>query len=301
VSGFETLSDQWPKGHDQSFLFSDLAELDSVGPKGVLMRFAFFCLIVVAGALPSQLSAQDLWGLVQGTQFSVPVQAPVSKVFTPKGFDDNDTPQFVVEGEFENACYSLTGVFLAPMDRGRQRFTFFVQADRIEDSFCPEEKKKIEKVPYFEVVNLPKLKKGRYELWHTQMVDRPAAILEIEEAQNKDSRDNVVYALVDSAVVEKDAAAENSYSITLYGEFIDSCHEIDIENSMAQPAGDQVVVVLPKIKTLKRDECHPEKRRFSRTLPIKDTAKALKAGDRTLFHIRTMNGKSFNIVQTLTR
>lgn len=265
------------------------------------MRFTLLSLIFLGSVLPSQAFTQDLWGLVQGAQFAVPVQAPVSKVFTPLGFDDNDTPQFVVEGEFENACYSFAGVFLAPIDRGRQRFTFFVQADRIEDDFCPEEKKKIKKVPYFEVVNLPKLKKGKYELWHTQMIERPAAILEIEEAQNKASTDNVVYALVDSAVIEPDQAAESSYNITLYGEFIDSCHEIDIENSMAQPAGDQVVVILPKIKTLKRDDCHPEKRRFSRTLPIKDPSKILKVGSRTLFHIRLMNGKSFNIIQTLTR
>ena len=255
---------------------------------------------LVAWFLIQDTFGQDLWGLVQGTQFSVPVQAPVSKVFTPKGFDDNDIPQFVVEGEFENACYSFSGVFLAPMDRGRQRFTFYVQADKIDDAFCPEEKKKIKGVPYFDVINLPKLKKGNYELWHTQLVDRPAAILEIEEAQNKSSQDNVVYALVDSAVVEKQSIVENPYHVTLYGEFIDSCHEIDIEKSMAQPAGDHVVVVLPKIKTLDRGDCRPEKRRFARSLPIKDPNDVLKDGGRTLFHIRTMNGKSFNIIQTLT-
>jgi len=249
---------------------------------------------------PSSLPAQDLWGMVQGAQVSFPVQAPILRVFTPKGFDDNDIPQFVVEGEFENACYSFAGVFLAPMDRSRQRFTFYVQADKIDERFCPEEKKNIRGVPFYDVVNLPKLKKGRYELWHTQMIDRPAAILEIEEAQNKDSQDNTVYALVDSAVIDRENPIESAYSVTLYGEFIDSCHELDAESSMAQPAGDQVVVILPKIKILKKDNCKPEKRRFVRTLPIKDPQSVLKSGGRTLFHIRTMNGKSFNIIQTLT-
>ncbi len=45
------------------------------------------------------------WGAF--AQQPTTVDVPIRKAYLPKGFDNNDNVQLIVEGEFRNSCYKV--------------------------------------------------------------------------------------------------------------------------------------------------------------------------------------------------
>ncbi len=229
---------------------------------------------------------------------SAPFEAPVSAVYIPTGFDDNDIPQFIVEGVFENACYQVASVRLTEMHQQNSRhFHFFVEAYKIEGPACTDEKKKSKNVPYLEAVTLPMLPVGQYEVWHSQKKDGPAGLLKIVKAPTaesaptgKESKDTFLYAIVDGAFVEPNQLQKDHYLLTLFGKFTNNCQDLDYEKLKIEKKTEHIVEVLPIIKRTRTEGCLDTPVSFVRPLLVPE---ALKEGH-YLFHIRTMEGRSKN-------
>lgn len=214
------------------------------------------------------------------------VEAAVKEVYVPTGFDDNDVPEFIVEGVFENDCFSLKNTWLSKLDEKRKRFTFFVEANELLDPDCSEKMKEKKNVPYFVSVKLPILKAGTYELWNKQRKDAPVALVDIAAVDPNAPRDAVPYASVSKISVDPDALSADRYVLTLAGKFHNLCDEIDIEKTKIEKKTERIIEVLPVIKKYKDDDCRQEDVDFVRTLSIN---KKLPS-NRYLFHVRIPEG-----------
>jgi len=235
------------------------------------------------------------------TQAGIPqiVQAPIKEIFVPTGFDENDAPEFIVEGVFPNECYELKGYRLIRheiKDPGLEKiwFTFWVEAYETLPSDCAEEKREKKDIPYIEVIYLPQLKANKhpYEIWSAQNRETPAGLLSIEKAPASET-DSFSYAQVKKARLEKDSLKEGDFLLTLEGKFPSNCYDIDLEQTKFINKTTRIIEVLPVIKKFRDDSsCEDNKPvEFGRILPVSTKLKE-KA---YLFHIRIADGQALNL------
>src|SRR5262245_26080527 len=90
-------------------------------------------------------------------------EAPISDVYIPSGFDDDDFPQVIASGEFPNGCYEVVGPQLTKHtqkhgDFEKIWFSFFISVRRLVGPDCTEKKKAEKNVVFVEVIPLPLLK-----------------------------------------------------------------------------------------------------------------------------------------------
>lgn len=220
------------------------------------------------------------------------IEAPVLDVYVPTGFDDNDIPQFIVEGEFPNACYQFHEVKLSTHkneDTKKVHFYFFVEAYKLSDSECTEEKQRQKNVPYLEPVTLPMLAEGEYPIFHSQSREIPAGVLKIKKAPVK-TQDDFVYAAVDSADIQPDKLKGGDFIFTLRGKFTNTCDDLDPEGIRIDPKTTRIIEVLPVVKRVRDQDCKDERVEFSRAYRLNFKLKP----NRYLFHIRSADGRSKN-------
>lgn len=222
------------------------------------------------------------------------VEAPVSEVFVPTGFDSNDTPQVIVEGEFRNGCYDLKGIQikkkrLKSKDYEKIWFELYVEAFETAEQDCDEKLKAKRDVPYVDVANLEVLKAGVYEIWQSQKKDSPATFLEISEAP-KESQDDYTYAYVRSARLDTDALDPTEFNLILNGEFPNPCYELDFARTKFVGKTKRVIEVLPVMEKV-RNDCDDKKIPFVRTVRV---TRRLDLSD-YLFHVRIRGGRGLNL------
>ena len=263
-------------------------------------------LVVVFATLSFQtLSAQN-WAFQPSLRRLI--EAPVSEIYIPSGFDDNDKPQVIVSGEFENGCTEVKGIQLTKHeiktpDLEKTWFKFFVEAWQTPDIDCPKEKREEKNVAYVEVLSLPVLKEGLYEIWNAQLKKNdPAGYLSISKApeetkhegdvsKDESARDTFDYANLKSARLQADELNEGTYLLTMKGFFSNTCHEINADQSQFIQKTKHVIEVLPVIFKYKDEGCEKKDIEFER--PLRVPVKLDKTN--YLFHIRIRGGKAINL------
>jgi len=211
---------------------------------------------------------------------STPIEkrVPVDHVYSPKGFDTNDSVEVVVSGFLPNLCHR------AP----RAKATVNGDTVNVElkslyyqpsDPFCPPVV-----VPFIETLNLGLLNKGNYKIVvNGGQEGRGESKLKITESTS-DAIDDFVYAGVE--YVEKQ---EGSRTVTLKGYNPTDCYELDKIQSVSN--GTDTLAVLPIMKKV-HDFCPLKMIPFSYDFEV-PASSDLKT-DTILLHVRRMEGKSVN-------
>ncbi len=213
------------------------------------------------------------------------VEAPVSTVYAPGGFDDNDNIQIVIEGIFPNTCYK-SGPSKVSVTGERIQI---VQQAYYYDGHCFQMM-----VPYEKVIDIGILKAQNYGVFVADEV-LPSALLPVKEAKN-DKTDDHLYAPVKKA----ELVSKNPYVLELMGIFPNRMMQID-HVIVSRPLNN-VIDVLPIARVDERrwsgvpDSEAPVP--FTHAVDLSSNIQAdMKESRRFLIHIRSLNGQSVNLIE----
>lgn len=218
---------------------------------------------------------------ISDSNFPKRIEVDIKKVYVPRWFDTGDIPQFIISGEFPDQCY-------------RYDKTVFplIEADKIYFKVLgyqnPGPCKPI-KTPFLKLVDLPTvLDEGVYSLMNIrQNVDQPAGLLNIRLSESK-TRDDFIYADVDSAVTYHDPFAKRSV-LVLYGSFPNTCMSFDDAEIRVYQSAAEMIEVLPAIKKDLEEGCLETPVSFVKHIAIPEV---IPVG-RYVFFIRKMDGTAF--------
>lgn len=214
------------------------------------------------------------------------VDAPISAVYAPSGFDDNDNVQIVIEGAFPNSCYWAGPVKVA------------IQGKRIEvkheahfvDGHCYDMVSL-----YMKVVDVGILKADHYEIYLSEG-GAPSALLPVKKAkpQNKNDEpgtmDDYLYVPVKKAAI----VSRNPHLLRLEGVFPSGAMQVD--RVMISPPVNQVIDILPIAKV---DETKEKNQGLPVSFIQQVDLSSIKVSGRFLIHIRSLNGMSVNLIEDL--
>lgn len=219
------------------------------------------------------------------------VEAPVERIFVPKGFDDNDITQIIVMGRFADDRHRVVGAQVRK-DPLRNRIYYEIEALEYSTPTGDEE------MEYVQVVDVGLLPKGQYQILplskkEEENIGALGSVAGILNVKHTDSprRDDHIYAAVDSAVLQKneDGLRRN---LVVFGTKNNSCLEFDgklIDRFGVKKTDSHLIEVLPIMKKEGRD-CISIKEPFEFTFRLPEDI----SSGRYLFHIRTYDGNSFN-------
>lgn len=211
------------------------------------------------------------------------VNAPITQVYTPMRFDDNDNAQIIVEGEFPNTCFKV-GPAKLKVNREEQKVQFQLMAIKYSGPCLQIQ------TPYIKVIDLGILPEGKYEIISVGK-SSPAAVLSVHHTDSK-MADDFLYAPVDAAFVRKAEGGERRV-LTVAGTFPNSCMKFsdDVNSLLAHATNKNIIEVLPIVE-MEKGACLQVNIPFTRSVTLEDNIKPGKY----LIHIRTLNGQSFNKV-----
>lgn len=211
----------------------------------------------------------------------------LENVFIPAGFDDNDLSQVIVEVEFTDACQEIGRAQIVPNEEFPNVLMLYVEGHRRDEICAQVLNRKIK------VVDIGVLPAGDYEIRAFNNLDQRLGSLKVHEARSS-AIDDAIYAPVDSLFVAKDPLGLRNV-LVLSGTFQNNCLEFDSIKMAKTRENVNMIEVLPTVKMADRTDCKNEERPFLIQQPIPETGAGypIKNG-RYLFHVRTMNGGSFN-------
>ncbi len=227
-----------------------------------------------------QLMALILLLVGFGAYASTPVltMVPIDHVYSPKGFDTNDSAEVIVTGFLPNLCHKSPQTKVVVKDK---RIEIQVTSLYYEPSnpFCPEMI-----VPFVKAVDVGLLDKGFYDVVvNGKSVFEKKSSIMINEASS-DAVDDFTYANVE--YVEKQLG---SRVVKLRGYNPSDCFVLD-EIALADN-GKDTFSVLPKMKQIS-DFCPMKMVPFSYEMEVPSNLNAAKV----LLHVRVMDGKSVNSI-----
>lgn len=202
---------------------------------------------------------------------------PVDHVYSPAGFDSNDSVEVVVTGFLPNLCYKAPKSE-AVVKNGRIEVKVTALRNNPGLGFCPAVI-----VPYIEYINVGVLDKGKYQIVvnETSRWAKKSNIAIAEASSN--SIDEVIYANVDEVVREN----EGSRKMLLKGYNPSDCFEL--KEVAVVDNGVDTYSVLPKMKRVKA-HCPKKMIPFEYEFEVPEKLEA----DRVLLHVRVMDGRSVN-------
>lgn len=210
--------------------------------------------------------------------------APIEKIFTIRGFDDNDFVEVVAYGKLPSTCYKLADAS-AVIDSEDKIVHVKVNALQYEQPFCIQVQ-----VPYFKVIELGVMQQGAYEVKTNDAI--PNTIVEIDSSSTNDQSDHL-YAPVDSATIEKNTSAlalRPLSTVRLKGTFpymFKGCMVMKEIKSYYTP--EKVLVVMPIAEVRDDNVCKKAERHFDIRYPIN-----YELQTPSLLHVRVMNGEALN-------
>jgi hypothetical protein len=227
-------------------------------------------MIVVMALLPAMAVAAPI---------TYEANVPVDHVYTPAGFDSNDSAEAVVTGFLPNLCYKAPKSTVSIKDG---KISVSVKATKNITGrgmgFCANVI-----VPYTESINIGILDKGKYKIsvnegssWEINNQ------INIAEASSS-SIDDAVYANVD----EVSRPDDGSRKVILKGYNPSDCFELK-EISIIDNGVD-TYSVLPKMKQV-RAFCPKKMIPFAYEVEVPEKLEA----DKVLLHVRVMDGRSVN-------
>jgi hypothetical protein len=239
------------------------------------ISIAVFGLVVLAAIGWYRLAAS-----AQGADESRIVGLKAEILFAPKGFDDNDQVEVVLDGWLASSCDKL-GETKFKLDR--ETLTIAVEATATrEPGVCMPVLS-----PFTAVVAIGHLPMGDYKV--VANGGELAEDLPITEATSA-GPDDYTYANVTNAFVDfaPDAKSDSRYSVVVEGQFTDSCQKI--EELRVIDSG-KTFEVLPIIGT-DGEECLPVMRPFA----ARGQMPEFTEDGRYLLHVRKHNGQALNKV-----
>jgi tRNA threonylcarbamoyladenosine modification (KEOPS) complex Pcc1 subunit len=207
---------------------------------------------------------------------------PVDHVFSPNGFDSNDTTEVVVTGYLPNLCYKAPRAEVK-LDENKNVADIEVKAlDYSSDTtYCLEML-----VPFTEVVPLGVLDKGNYDIKVNKETTTPLeSKIKVVEATS-DAVDDYIYASVE--VVNRKSGTQ---TVLLEGYNPSDCLQLDEVKFVDN--GSDTYSVLPKMKQVS-DFCPIKPTPFTYEAELPTTLES----EKVLLHVRVMDGKSVNRVIT---
>lgn len=211
-------------------------------------------------------------------EFFREVEFPARQVFVPEGFDDNDSIQFIVHGEFPNNCFQM-GFINTEFDAETNKI--FVKLSAYEyNGQCSEFPS-----PFHQVVHVGLLgKAGSYGIYDKKTGIYLGALTVQKSAANGAGTDEIPYAPLQDAFFNQN---NGKTELIMRGDYPWSCLKISDVDVKVQK---DVVVVLPKVVRDPSVKCEvghtpfEEKREVSVKLPAHEF----------LLHVRTNGGQAIN-------
>lgn len=205
------------------------------------------------------------------------ILVPVSseRTFAPKGFDDNDQTQVVIEGRLPNDCYRLEQASLSS-DPVKKEITIQPKASYY-NWLCLEVL-----VPWTQVITVGHLEPGE---WKIKVGSTGQSELLTINQSSSLSPDDFVYAPVDSMnidVIEKIAVA------TIKGRFATRCGEL---SEVKVIDSGKTIEVLPIMTAGTARNCERKDLPFEYKFELPQ-----KSMGRYLVHVRSLNGQAINQV-----
>lgn len=225
------------------------------------MKKLFFCAFL------------PLFGVFAQAASPIISPVPVSKVFTPKGFDSNDMAEIVITGFLPNLCYK------SPIVKTKiegKNINVSVYAINTEASNTLECTRMI--VPFIIPVDIGVLERGQYKVNVNQ---EEKGQMKITEALSS-AVDEHVYAYVEQVLIKP-----GSRSIILKGHNPSDCYEFDRVEYVHNDK--DVYSVLPKMKQV-FPNCPMKMVPFSIVTEVPQDLEEKEV----LLHVRAMHGKSVN-------
>jgi hypothetical protein len=206
---------------------------------------------------------------------------PVDQVFIPAGFDSNDRMEIVVSGYLPDMCYDKpkAQVFIE-----NKMIIVYMTAERTQEAasnWCPQVL-----IPFVETVSISTLVSGHYDLLVNPNTPYSHQREFFVEEASSTSIDDFTYANVES--IEFD---EQEGILTLKGNHPSQCQTIDPVEFRFISNKKDTYAVLPVIKsTSERCPLKLSPYVYKVTVPTDIT------GEKILLHVRSMRGKSLNLV-----
>ncbi|MBI4043094.1 MAG: hypothetical protein HY391_06440 [Deltaproteobacteria bacterium] len=205
--------------------------------------------------------------------------SPVSDVFVPQGFDDNDNAEVVLHGYFPNTCYRIgpTKVF-----KEEETKTIIVSAQSYYvPGICLQVMRH-----YWQSVSLGILEKGSYRI-KIEQVRSTIPTLPVVKSSNS-GPDDFLYAPVHEVAL----ADTDLHLLTLKGIFKNDCMTLKEVRVVEEPT--RVLAVLPIAHYKDNGNCKSADIPFTASVELKPSQEGLY-----LIHVRSLNGMSFNRVEQL--
>ena len=201
----------------------------------------------------------------------------VAKVYTPEGFDDNDTAMVVFDGFLENSC----DIPLEPEREILPDFGTIVVKTQARRGWCADG----EAVSFHQEVALGILPTGDYDISvNGNRLIEPLAIAESDNAGPDDFR----YAAVASAdvVMRRDGVWQAELLLVL----TNSCEQVAEVIVTDHAAAGGTIEVLPTLDWVDAEECWPVENPQWVFAPLPEMPQA----GRYLLHVRAKEGEALN-------
>jgi hypothetical protein len=215
------------------------------------------------------------------------VNAPISKIFLPLGFDDNDRVEVIVSGVFPDSCYKV-GPADAIVDERTKSIVVNAFSYYYEGGQCLPLA-----TPFFKVIELKStLPKGEYKVV-VKTGDVPLSeVLLIAESPRADA-DDFLYANVENAEILTPSSQTNTYDVVVKGRHplpLRGC--VLIDQVKFSVSSSDVLVVQPITKIVEGPQCADAspsgKFEYRVTVPFELTQ------EEVVLHTRVLNGGSLN-------
>lgn len=206
----------------------------------------------------------------------------VSRVFTPKGLDNNDNSIVILDGYLPDGCYRITAPDVR-IDTDRKVIQIQARANYF-NAACIEAL-----VPYTQEVSLGMLPQGVYDLKSSD--GRQIGQLIIGKTTSK-YPDEFLYAPLDDLIANQRESNRDDYSVTIRGRFTNSCMFIDrIDTRYFEDS----VELLP-IMGMRKGDCADVEVPFKEDITLDESR--LQNG-RVLVHARSLNGRSLSTIMNV--
>ena len=210
------------------------------------------------------------------------VEVPVLKVFVPfSGYDNNDTIQLVIQGEFPNPCFTLAKSVVKVSGKT-------IEAHQMawvrRDGNCGSGDLIDAPVPFTSEVKVGRLKAANYTVNYQSESGTTLRPFTVSVAK-KISVDDFTYAAVSGVSVIDSLPEGTEVKAQLSGVLTSTCARL-VEPIEKKVIGDVIVLLPEQVFDLGRD-CRPAKIPFNQEVNLG----ALKP-DSYLLHVRSMVGKA---------
>lgn len=213
----------------------------------------------------------------------VVIKAPISEIYVPHGYDDNDNVGVVLHGKFMSSCYAV-GQTSSEVNHKEKLITVRATALYYPDVYCLQSV-----TPFLQEVKVGVLDVGDYKVVYeiTEEVSRDFHVRE----RTTESPDDHLYAPVENAYIEVNFATGKQV-LKLQGRFphmLHGCMVIKEIQTYQQP--EDVIVALPIAEIVDGPQC--DEQTEDRSFEVSHGLNAPFYGE-GLLHVRTLHGTSLN-------